>query len=180
MKKYFLLLLLTSFACFAQEDIKFKKGVNVVENKKAPNFKTPKSILFTFEGDTHLINYYLILTKKLKKKARKNKITVGFKYNLQSVNPLNDDLSSIPKSKEDDSDYVNTCIVSCSFPETPKAWGDFKYVKKRKTKHYVNFKMVDNKNKEVFSTKFDVHALYTIATESKKTSEMFFNLISAL
>ena len=180
MKKYLLLLLLISFTCFSQNEIKFKKGVRVLENKKQPNFKTPKSILFVFEGDTHLINYYLILTKKLKKRAKKVNIKTGFNYNLFSNNPLNDDLLSIPKNKENDINYTNACVISSSFQKTPKSWRDYYSVKSRKTQHYVNFKMVNKENEEVFSSKFDVHAYYTITTESKKISKMFFNLISTL
>lgn len=95
MKKLLLLLLIIPVISFAQ--IKFKKGVKVLEINKSSDFKTPKSILFEFTGDTHFINYYLELSEKLKKRAEKYNIKVGFNYKLNSKKPFKSDLESIPK-----------------------------------------------------------------------------------
>ncbi|REH56403.1 hypothetical protein C7448_101442 [Tenacibaculum gallaicum] len=180
MKKIFLfcVFILVSEFCFSQSDISFEKGVRVVEKKEKENFVTPKSILFIFEGDTHLINYYLELREKIKKEARKNKIKAGFNYELSSTNPFKEDLESIPKKKKEKLDYETTCTIYSSFSRTPERWGKYQNIKKRKTQHFLNFKIKNIKNEEIFTCKLDIHAYYTIVTESKKSSKLFFELIT--
>lgn len=177
MKKLLFLLLIIPPLCFSQ--IKFKKGVKVLEVTKSPDFKTPKSILFEFTGDTHLIYYYLELSEKLKKRAKKHDIKVGFNYKLNSKTPLKDDLETIPKKIESRDNYDSRCHVFYQYVENPKKWikngGDPTY---RKMTHNMNFRLFNKNNDEILFTKFDIHSYFTIVTQSKKTSKKFFKLIT--
>ncbi|MBL4904876.1 MAG: hypothetical protein JKZ00_02415, partial [Flavobacteriaceae bacterium] len=60
--------------CATQKTEKFKAGVEIISLERADSYKVPKSILFEFTGDTHLINHYLNLSKKLKTSFKKSSI----------------------------------------------------------------------------------------------------------
>lgn len=177
MKKLLFLLLIIPAISFSQ--IKFKKGVKVLEITKSSDFKTPKSILFEFTGDTHFINYYLKLSEKLKKRAEKYNIKVGFNYKLNSKKSFKSDLESIPKKIESRENYSSRCHVFYQNAEDPKEWNekgsDPHY---RKLRYYMNFRLFNKDNNEILFTKFDIHSYFTIATQSKKTSKKLFKLLT--
>ncbi|MHC9087341.1 hypothetical protein ACXIHB_01380 [Tenacibaculum sp. IMCC1] len=69
MKKIALLFLffLVNLNIFSQKKENFKPGVSLIEYKIMSDLTSQNSILFIFEGDTHLINFYLDLKENLVK-----------------------------------------------------------------------------------------------------------------
>ncbi|APG65587.1 hypothetical protein LPB136_09530 [Tenacibaculum todarodis] len=179
MKKILLLFLITTTFCFSQTEIEFKKGVKIINSYKSNNYKVPKSILFEISGDTHLINYYLDLTKKLKKQFKKKGIKVGFNYSLTSLNPFKDDLKNIPKKRKKKKNYEMICELSSSFTKIPESWKEYININKRKTQHFLNASITSKKNINTFKLKLDIHAYYTIVTQNKKISKVITNLITS-
>lgn len=85
MKKYIIFsLLLLTINSYGQKQEKFIKGINLEENKIISEIDSIESILFIFKGDTHLINFYLDLTKNFKKRFKKSEIKIDFNYDLYS------------------------------------------------------------------------------------------------
>ena len=99
MKKILLFLIFTQIVTnsFCQKNEIFKPGANLVENTIVSEFDAKSSILFIFKDDTHLINFYLDLAKKIKKQFRKSKRKIKFNYQLFSKKPFELDLKSMPK-----------------------------------------------------------------------------------
>ncbi|MGB5202696.1 MAG: hypothetical protein WBN63_00805, partial [Eudoraea sp.] len=88
MKRYFILALLFVVSnLYCQKQEKFKAGINLEENNIPSNIGSMESVLFVFNGDTHLINFYLDLTKHLKKRFKKSKTEINFNYDLYSKKP---------------------------------------------------------------------------------------------
>lgn len=173
MKKItFLFLLFIATFCFSQSELEFKKGARIVEVFKSEKYTPPNSILFRFEGDTHLISYYLELKKYLKKSLREKGIKTGFIYSLNSENPLKFDLKSIPENKENRKDYEVLARVKTSFAKTPNSWKHYTTINFRKTQHFLHVILLNKENEELLKIKLDIHSYYTIAEESEATSKV--------
>ena len=101
MKKFILLVIISLIGTnsSSQKKEKFKLGVKLEENTIITDFKSANSILFIFKDDTHMINFYLDLTKRLKKRFNKSNQKIDFNFELYSDNPFESDLNSIPKKK---------------------------------------------------------------------------------
>jgi len=163
---------------FSQNTNNFKPGVEIIALNKAEDFKTPKSILFVFEGDTHLIYYYLNLKKEIIKATRRRgrkafkSIKLDFNYEMDSKSPLESDLSRIPLKKFDKKLYDMVCHVSLS---NYFGW-DNHLIKKRKQNYFLCFVVESPTSKgTVFNLKLEVNSHYTIATENKNSSIIFVN-----
>lgn len=173
MRKIALLLFFVSGFCFSQSELEFKKGARIVEVFKSETYTSPKSILFRFEGDTHLISYFLELKKHLKKGLSKKGIKTGFIYNLNSKKPSKFDLKSIPKNKEKRKNYETLAIVSISFvKKLNSSWKHYTNINYRKTQHFLHVTILNEENRKIFSVKLDVHSYYTIVEESEVTSKV--------
>ena len=59
------------FQTFSQSKEKFKPGVKVITLEKVEGYQKPASILFVFEGHTHLVSFFLDLESHLKKGSKK-------------------------------------------------------------------------------------------------------------
>lgn len=62
-KIFQLTLLLIGINSFSQNTSEFQPGVEIIQSDKISEYKSPKSILFVFEGHTHMINNFLDLKK---------------------------------------------------------------------------------------------------------------------
>lgn len=162
MKKILLILLFSTVFCSSQMNVKFNKGVHVLKSYKTENFINPKSILFEFSGDTHLVNYYSDLAKKIKKQFRKRGIKSRFNFNLYNPKPLESDVENIPNKKyvREDFDLVGTIEL-----KDFKSW-DNHLIEKRRQNHKLNIQLRNNKE-TVFSVLLDIYTHYTIATQNK-------------
>ena len=176
MKKYIILpLLLLTINSYCQKQGKFKKGINLEENKIISKIDSIESILFVFNGDTHLINFYLDLTKNFKKRFKKSEIEIDFNYDLSSKKPLEADLESIPSKEYDKSNYNLLCLISLS---EFNGW-DNHLIEKRKQNYKLNITINSNESNETIeSAKINVNSYYTIATQNKNSSELIFELIT--
>ncbi len=170
-----LIILLTATNSFSQKKEKFKPGVKLEKNTIITEFKSPNSILFIFKDDTHLINFYLDLTKKLKKLFKKSNQKINFNYELFSAQPFDSDLNSIPKNTFNKFDYELICLISIS---NIKSWDNHLF-DKRKQNYNLNLKLEKSETNELVKTgKINVNSYYTIATQNKNSSKLIYDLIT--
>jgi len=175
MKRYFILALLVVTNLYCQKQEKFKVGINLEENNIPSNIGSMESVLFVFNGDTHLINFYLDLTEHLKKRFKKSKTDIDFNYDLYSKKPLVADLELIPSIKYAKSEYKLICLVSLSEFNN---W-DNHLIENRKQNYKLNIVINrDESNQMVGSAKFNVNSNYTIATQNKNSSKLIFDLLN--
>ncbi|MGB5205284.1 hypothetical protein [Eudoraea sp.] len=176
MKRYFILVLIFVVSnLYCQKQEKFKARINLEESNILPNIGSMESVLFVFTGDTHLINFYLDLTKHLKKRFKKSKTEIDFNYDLYSKKPLEADLELIPSKKYDKSDYKLICLVSLS---EFKNW-DNHLIENRKQNYKLNIVINrDESNHMVESAKINVNSNYTISTQNKNSSKLIFDLLN--
>ena len=92
------------------------------------------SFLFIFKDHTHLINFYLDLSERLKEEFTKSEKKVDFNFDLSSKKPFESDLKSIPKEKFNKTDYTIICMISTS---SFKNW-DSHLIQKRKQNYNLN------------------------------------------
>lgn len=172
MKKYLVILLFITSICLSQEGERFKIGVKVANLDKAENYKVPKSILFEFNGSAHLINYYLDLTKKIKKQFKKERIKTKFNYNLSDSNPLKADMNSIPKKKFNFKDFDVVCQYNIN---NFKGWDDhlFRYRKQ----NYKADLILQKENEVLLKRTIDINTYYTISTQNKNISKIILDNI---
>lgn len=177
MKKIALLFLffLVNLNIFSQKKENFKPGVSLIEYKIMSDLTSKNSILFIFEGDTHLINFYLDLKENLVKRFKNSKVKVDFNYELFSKKPFKSDLSLIPKQTSSKNNYDLICSISLlnfkSFDEH--------LIKKRKQNYNLNLKFKEKKTNELINTAIiNVNSFYTITTQNKNLSKVIYNLIS--
>jgi hypothetical protein len=177
MKRFILLLiiLLIGTNSFSQKKEKFKPGVKLEENTIISDFKSSNSILFIFKDDTHLINFYLDLTKRLKKRFKKSNKKIDFNYELFSTKPFESDLNSIPKKTFLKADYDLICLISTS---NFKGF-DNHLIEKRKQNYDLNLKLEKSETNELVETaKINVNSYYTIITQNKNSSKLIYDLIT--
>ena len=177
MKRFILLLiiLLIGINSFSQKKEKFKSGIKLVENTIISDFKSPNSILFIFKGDTHSINLYLDLTKRLKKLFKKTNKQIDFNYELFSAKPFESDLNSIPKKTFLKADYELICLISTS---NQKGLGSYS-IEKRKQIYDLDLKLEKSATTELVGTaKINVKSYYTIITQNKNSSKLIYELIN--
>ncbi|CAL2107132.1 hypothetical protein T190115A13A_300016 [Tenacibaculum sp. 190524A02b] len=150
----------------------FTSGVEVIEIKKNKTYKTPKSILFVFEGDTHLVHHYNDLKKHIKKRFRKQKI--AFNYNLNSTKLLLTDLKEIPTKKNYPKDYEIVCTFSIG-----NFGGESNTNPYKSTQIHDLTAILKNtqNNEEVLKLVLKVKTFFTIATQNKAASEQLFKQI---
>ena len=173
MKKLLLFLFLSTAITFSQKNEKFKAGVHSIVIKKQPNYTAPKSVLFVFTGHTHLINFYLDLSKKIRKRFKKDKVKIAFNFNLSGGN-LEQDLKLIPKKNAVFTDFEAVCRLKMhSF----KGW-DGPEIKKRKQVYNLEIR-VNEKRETVLRATLDVKTFFTIATQNKALSKKIYRIISS-
>lgn len=166
--------LLISIHSFSQKEESFKPGVRVAKFEKESNYKTPQSILFIFSGDTHLVNYFLDLEKRIrkefkKKKNRKSKgLKMNFDYDLKGVHPLKSDLKKIPTKSYLKNKYESIAFVTIS---NVKGW-DNQLHKKRKQHYNLNIELKNNNSETLLSLELRVNTFHTILTQNKNLSEL--------
>ena len=177
MKRFILLLMISLIGTnsFSQKKEKFKPRVKLEENTIISEFKSPSSILFIFKGDTHLINFYLNLAKRLKKRFRKSNQKIDFNYELYNPKPLESDLNSVPNKIFHKADYELICLISTS---NLKNW-DNHLIEKRKQNYDLNLKLEKIETNELVETaKINVNSYYTIITQNKNSSKLIYDLIT--
>ncbi|MFD2588239.1 hypothetical protein ACFSQJ_14965 [Croceitalea marina] len=169
----FLLVVLFSANNYCQK-VKFRNGVFIDSLQLNSKINYSDSILITFEGDTHLVNYFLDLESKIRKRAKKgySKNFIYFDYNLISFSPLNDDLIKIPKNNYNKEDFNYMMTISLS---EVKGW-DYNLGYKRKQSYRINFSIENPINAaQVGFLSFDVKTYYTILKENKTLVNILFN-----
>jgi hypothetical protein len=172
MKKYLVILLFVTSICLSQEEKSFKIGVKIVNLDKADSYKVPKSILFEFNGNTHLVNHYLDLAKKIRRQFKKEGVKAKFNYNLLGTNPLKSDMNSIPKKKFNFKDFDVVCKYNIN---NFKGWDDhlFRY---RKQNYKANL-ILQKENEVLLKMTIDINTYYTISTQNKNTSKIILDNI---
>jgi hypothetical protein len=180
MKKMFLLIVsLISLTISSQNNKKFNPGVKLIENKKIESYKSPKSILFIFKGDTHLINYYLDLKKRIrktfKKKMKKDfkNFKLNFNYNLTSKNPYKFDLENIPSKNYSKNKYESICYISMS---DFKGW-DNNLLEKRKQNYNLNIELTGLNSIQLMTFILNVNSYFTIITQNKNSSKLIYKTL---
>jgi hypothetical protein len=172
MKKLILISFL--FICVqAHAQDKFRPDVTIKSNTIISEVNSFTSVLFVFKGSTHMINYYLDLSKKLKKSFRKSKSKVKFNYDLYSKYTLESDYKKIPIKKNNPNDFHIVCEVSLS---NMKAW-DNDLLKKRKQSYIIDLKILQ-KGKLIESAKLNVKTYFTIITQNKKSSKLIHQIVT--
>ncbi|TXE14907.1 hypothetical protein ES692_17625 [Psychroserpens burtonensis] len=177
MKKKLLLIifLLIGIISFSQQNEKFVPGVNLIENTIVSEIKSQSSVLFVFKGDTHFINFYRDLSKKLKKQFRKSKQKIKFNYELSSEKPLESDLKSLPKKTFEKENFDVICYVSTTFI---KGW-DNHIIKERKQNYDMNLQIVNSgTNVMMESAKININSFYTTLTQNINSSKLIYILIN--
>ncbi len=161
-KRIFLALVFMSSFIYAQSEMEFSEKVEIIKYEQNENYTKPKVILFEFSGDTHSINYYLDLSKQLKKRFRKIGVKSKFNYNLHNPSPLKADLESIPERKFNKSDFQFVCYLKM---KDFNSW-DNHLLEKRKQNYKLEIKLEKMKNESVFIL-LDINTYYTIANQNK-------------
>ena len=177
MKKFILLVIISLIGTnsFSQKKEKFKLGVKLEENTIITDFKSANSILFIFKDDTHMINFYLDLTKRLKKRFNKSNQKIDFNFELYSDNPFESDLNSIPKKNFNKTDYDLICMISTS---TLRFWDNHLF-DKRKQNYDLILRLEKSETNELVETaKINVNSYYTIVTQNKNLSKLIYELIT--
>jgi hypothetical protein len=167
-----LLFLMLSFPVVAQKNKDFKPGSEITEQLYNKNYSIPKSILFVFRGDTHSINHYLILEKKLKKEFKRSEIKIGFIYDLLAYgNPPQRELDLIPKPELSFADFETVCELAS---ENMKFW-DQHLNKFRKQRFDLRVNLSDQKNNShLANISIRVNTYYTIATQNKALAKTIY------
>ncbi|GAA0728358.1 hypothetical protein GCM10009430_37440 [Aquimarina litoralis] len=160
---------------YSQEEKRFEPGSELIEKTIISQINPKSKILFIFKDDTHLVNFYEDLEKKIKKRFRKSKHKISFNYELTSSTPLESDLKSTPQKKYDQIDHDYICIISISSIE---GWDDH-LLEERKQSYYVNIKMSKTGTNIIcVSGKIKVHSTFVISTQNLNTSELIYKLIN--
>ena len=171
-----LIALLSATFCSGQTNDKFKSGVELIENKIVVDLQKPTSILFVYEDHTHHISHYLNLSKKLKRAFKNSEVEIGFKYQLNSDDPLKSELKLIPEKPINESNFKYVCkITTADF----YFWdNNLNNTRKRKQDHNLIFELVNKKTNELIETgKINIKTYYTISTENKKLSNLLYDLL---
>ena len=133
MKKFILLVIISLIGTnsSSQKKEKFKLGVKLEENTIITDFKSANSILFIFKDDTHMINFYLDLTKRLKKRFNKSNQKIDFNFELYSDNPFESDLNSNPNGNFGNLLFLwdiifGTAKITRKYPKKFGAWNQVK------------------------------------------------------
>jgi len=180
MKRIFLiLLLLNGLNSFSQNIEKFKSGVKITENEKISEYIAPSSILFVFEGHTHMINNFLDLKKRIRKAFKKKmkkefrNFKLDFNYNLSAEKPFKSDLSNIPSKKYNEKEYQAICYITLS---DFKGW-DNHLLEKRTQNYNLNIELKDINFNNLMKLKLNVNSYYTIASQNKNSSKIIYKAI---
>ncbi|MGH1385952.1 hypothetical protein [Kordia sp.] len=180
MKKIlFFISLLITFQSFSQNKEKFKPGVKVTTIEKVAEYQKPTSVLFIFEGDTHLVNYFLDLEKHIQRRFKKD-IGKGFKldfiYELTSEKPLESDLVKLPRQSFDKTKYEAIGYITLA---------DFKSVETklgqtRKQRYAINVELKNKDSDQLLYFILNVRSFKTIVTQNKKSSKLIYKHIMEL
>ncbi|MEE9406713.1 MAG: hypothetical protein V3V28_01435 [Polaribacter sp.] len=173
-KTYLLLFLLFTTYTYSQKKEKFKSGVELTEAQKGSSYNTPKSILFEFSGNTHLIYFYKDLSKKIKKSFRKSGIKVKFNYNLVGGN-FKEDLKEIPKKKHSSLNFKSLCKIELSNSKHFK--NKYADVKKRKQQFNLKINLLEKEKIILFAT-LEVKTFFTILTQNKEVSKLLLKVLT--
>ncbi len=180
MKKLILILILISgLNNYSQNKRKFKPGVNIIENIKISEYEKPTSILFVFEGHTHLVNNFLDLKKRIiktfKKRMKKEykNFKLDFDFNLNAEKSFKSDLKNIPHKKHNINEYKSVCYVTLS---DFKGW-DNHLIKKRKQNYNLNLILKNTDLVPLIKLKLNINSFYTIATQNKNSSKIIYDVI---
>lgn len=172
MKKILLILLMFSSVVFSQKKERFKSGTELLLIEKSSNYKNSKSILFEFSGNTHLVYYYLDLSKKIKKRFHKEGIQVAFNYNL-TEGTLEEDLKIIPKKTHSLINYEAFCKIQI------KNFTNLKGNNNGHNKQDYDLELNFIKNqKTVLKATLNIKTYQTILTENKRVSKDLLKIIT--
>jgi len=177
MKKIIILFafILVSNNGFGQKKGRFKPGVKLVENIVVSEIDSTSSILFIFEGHTHLINFYLDLTENLSGQFKEVNKKIDFNYNLTAPNSLEADINSIPKEKFKPINYDLICLIKQS---DINSWDNHK-IDKRKQNYNLILELKKRDNNQIIETAIlNVNSYYTIATQNRNSSKFIYELIT--
>ena len=150
-------------------------GVKLVEKKIVEGYQTPDAILFSFSGDTHLVNYFFDLEEKIKTQFGNSNLKIEFSYNLTSSEPLAEDLKKLAQKSNVFDDYKIIANVNLDFEDSSNNFN-----KSKKAQIYtVNVKIIDSHiNAELINSKLLVNSTYNILSESSKTAVLIHDLIT--
>lgn len=172
-KTLVLISLFITFQTFSQSKEKFKPGVKVSTLEKVEGYQKPASILFVFEGHTHLVSFFLDLEKHIQRRFKKDikkGFTLDFMYELTSKKPMEIELALIPKRKFDKANYQSVAYVTIS---DFKGWDDHLF-KKRKQNYNLNIILKDSDAKQLLKLVLNASNYFTISRSNKKSSKLIY------
>ncbi|WNW02743.1 hypothetical protein RRF68_04860 [Tenacibaculum sp. HL-MS23] len=154
-----------------QNKIKFKPGVQIIENSFKTEYKNPESILFVFNIVGCQANFYMNLAKNLKKRFKRTNTKVKFNFNINTKL----EIEQIPKKKHSEKSFELICFVSTS---NMNSW-DNHLIEKRKQNYNLNLLFEKIKTKEKTETiKLNINSYYTIITQNKNSGKLICKLIT--
>tara|TARA_R110002126_G_scaffold290263_1_gene446854 strand:- start:3102 stop:3629 length:528 start_codon:yes stop_codon:yes gene_type:complete len=155
----------------SQNKIKFKPGIELIENNFKTEYKNPESILFVFNVVGCEANYYMNLAKNLKKRFKKSNTKVKFNFEINTTL----EIEQIPKKKYSENDFELTCFISTS---NMNSW-DNHLIEKRKQNYDLNliFEKISTKENTGKIT-LNINSYYTIITQNKNSSKLICELIT--
>jgi len=172
-KTLILISLFITFQTFSQSKEKFKPGVKVITLEKVEGYQKPASILFVFEGHTHLVSFFLDLESHLKKRFKKEikkGLKLDFKYELYAKEAFESDLALIPKRNFSKNQYEVISYISIS---DFKGWDDHLF-KKRKQNYNLNVILKDSDTNQLLKLILNASNYFTISRSNKKSSKLIY------
>jgi hypothetical protein len=155
---------------FGQKRQKFSAGAEIAAIDTIANTLPFDSVLFVYQGSSHLVNYYQDFTKKLQKAFRKSDLTLGFDFDLDTQKGLEEDIKALPKRVQNPASFDLICHVNLKYM---KGW-DNDLLKKRKQSYVVLLELFQ-KNQLRKRIAITVRTYWMISTQNKAVSELIFD-----
>ncbi len=164
----FIILLFSSAVLWSQEPGNFDMGVVIKDISRPDNYSVPLSIVFVFEGDSRLNEYFKDLEKHLREAFEISDIKLTFKYPLESNNA-----SAESKLHESSCTITFNNLNSWSWSKNNSK----DYVKKQT--YDLSLYMISNATKqEQLTASFLVKTWDTIPSQNKKLAEIVLTTIA--
>lgn len=171
MKKKFLFLLIAilSLQVYGQKEKPFSPGAEVAAIDTIADVAPFKSILFVYQGSSHIVYHYKDFTKKLKKAFRKSDRTLGFNFDLDTTKGSKSDAEAVPKKLNNPNSFDLVCHVDIKYM---KAWDRDLYKKRKQS--YVLLLELYQKTQLKKRIAITVRTYWTISTQNKAISQFIF------
>jgi hypothetical protein len=162
-----LLILLLSVHIHGQKRKKFSPGAEIAAVDTIAKLEMFQSILFVYQGHSHLVNHYKDFSEKLKKAFSKSDIRLGFDFDLDTVKALKSDLARLPKRIQNPNTFDLIYHVNLKYM---KGWDRHKH--RRRKQSYVLLLELYQKEELKKRIAITVRTYWTISTQNKAVSKL--------